>query len=72
MLNELIAAKHDPAKVQELLSENGSLNPAGMIFKAMLAKSKGNIRICTDMTKDPGKTINRDTILKGAEYVDVP
>lgn len=64
MLKELIAAKNDPAKVQELLSENGSLNPAGMIFEAMLAKSKGNIRICTDMTEDEGVVIRRTSDLE--------
>lgn len=35
---------------------------AGMMVKAMFAKSKGNVRVCTDMTKDPGVSINKEKI----------
>ena len=35
---------------------------ASAMIKAMLVKSKGNVRICTDMTKDPGTVINKEKL----------
>lgn len=34
----------------------------GLIVKSMLAKSKGNVRICTNMTEDKGISIDKERL----------
>lgn len=34
-----------------------------LIMQAMFAGSKGNVRICTDMTKDEGTVIDKDKLI---------
>lgn len=50
----------------DTIAHGGTISPTGMglMMKAMLAKSKGNIRICTDMTKDEGVVIRRTSKLE--------
>ncbi len=55
--------KGTPQKLLNILN-NGNVFGAGtnLIIKSMLAKSKGNVRVCTDMTGDNGVSIKKEKL----------
>ncbi len=48
--------------LDNFIGHRAKMGGAGIIVTAMMAKSKGKVRVCTDMTEDTGTVIERDKL----------
>ncbi len=60
-MNNATHTKETEAETKRIKIPNMPIG-MGMIIKSMLAKTKGNVIVCTDMTEDKGISISKEKL----------